>query len=132
MNENMIPVDGMVITEDTTLASGVYVLRDGPRIGADGVTLNGNGALLVNPSRQGAAIQAENRSGITLRNVAVSGFYHGIRFDHCRDVQIEQVRVRDTAEIEGSTRFSTCGIPLSRFTAARFCCMTFRRQRKRL
>jgi len=47
MQTNVIPVDGMVITEDTTFAPGVYPLRQGITIGADGVTLDGGGALLV-------------------------------------------------------------------------------------
>ena len=105
MRENVIPVDGMVITEDTRLAPGVYALRDGLKIAADGITLEGAGVLLVNPARQQVGIHAENRQGVTIRGIAVSGFYHGLRFDHCRDVVVEGVRVRDTHEIEGIETF---------------------------
>ena len=105
MKENVIPVDGMVITEDTRFAPGVYPLTQGITIGADRVTLEGEGVLLVDQTRTGAAIGATNRSGITVRGISISGFYHGIRFDHCRDAVVENVRIRDTAEIEGIDTF---------------------------
>jgi parallel beta-helix repeat protein len=105
MKENVIPADGMVITEDTRLAPGVYALREGLKIGADGVMLDGTGALLVGTHHQGAAIYGENHAGVMVRGIAISGFFHGLRFDHCQDVQIHGVRVRDTAEIEGIDTF---------------------------
>jgi parallel beta-helix repeat protein len=101
MKANVIPTDGMVITEDTKLVPGVYPLRQGLTIGADGVMLDGDGVTLIDVSQRGAGIQAENRSGISLRGLTISGFYHGIRLDHCRDIRIEQVSVRNTAEIAG-------------------------------
>jgi parallel beta-helix repeat protein len=105
MQENVIPLDGMTITQDTRLAPGVYALKEGLKIGADGITLDGNGALLIDESRQGAGIVGSKRRGVTVRNLAISGFYHGLRFDDCQDVQIGAVRVRDTAEIEGIDTF---------------------------
>ena len=105
MRENVIPVDGMVITEDTRFAPGVYPLQRGITLGADGITVEGDGVLLVNATRQGVGIHAENRRQITVRGLAVSGFFHGLRFDHCQDVQVENVRVRDTYEIEGIDTF---------------------------
>jgi parallel beta-helix repeat protein len=101
MKHNVIPQDGMVITEDTTFAPGVYYLRQGLRLGANDISIEGEGVTLVDESHQGAGIHAENRSGVTIRNIALSGFYHGIRCDHCQNVTIEDVRIRDTAEIEG-------------------------------
>src|SRR6266542_2472533 len=41
------PEDGMKITRDTRLAPGVYFLPHGIEVGADHVTLDGNGALLI-------------------------------------------------------------------------------------
>ena len=105
MKENIIPVDGMVITEDTAFAPGVYPLSKGITIDADGVKLTGKGVTLVNPSHEGAAIHAENRANITVQDIAITGYYHGIRFDHCRNIAIDKVRVRDTAEIEGIDTF---------------------------
>jgi parallel beta-helix repeat protein len=105
MRENVVPVDGLVITEDTRFAPGIYPLREGLKIAADGVTVEGAGTVLVDQGRKGIGIHAENRRNITVRGIAISGFYHGLRFDHCRDVQVETVRVRDTYEIEGIDTF---------------------------
>jgi parallel beta-helix repeat protein len=113
MKENVIPVDGMVITEDTQFAPGVYPLKKGLTIGADNVTLEGAGVLLVDQSRQGVGIHAENRKNITVRGLATSGFYHGIHFDHCQDVTIDNVRIRDTAEIEGIDVFLYLWLPIA-------------------
>ncbi|MCK6576884.1 MAG: right-handed parallel beta-helix repeat-containing protein [Anaerolineae bacterium] len=105
MRENVIPVDGMVITEDTRFAPGVYPLQQGVTLAVDGIIVEGEGALLVNTSRQGVGVHAENRRGVTVRGLALSGFYHGLRFDGCRDVLVEDVRVRNTYEIEGIDTF---------------------------
>jgi len=105
MRENVIPVDGMVITEDTKFAPGVYPLSKGLTIGANNVTINGEGVLLVDTTHKGVALHAENRSQITIKGLATSGFYHGLRFDHCKDITIDRVRARDTDEIEGIDDF---------------------------
>jgi parallel beta-helix repeat protein len=105
MLDNIIPVDGMVITESTRFAPGIYPLRQGISINGDNVTIEGEGVLFVNQTRTGVGIQARGQQHITVRGIALSGFYHGLRFDDCRDVQVEHVRVRDTYEIEGIDTF---------------------------
>src|SRR5215217_3209700 len=105
MKENVIPVDGLRITEDTKLSPGVYALAQGVIIDADNVKLDGTGVLLIDQSRQGAGIRAEGRNGITIQGISISGFYHGIRLDHCQDVTVQDVTVRDTGEIEGISTF---------------------------
>lgn len=113
MKEQVVPADGMIIREDTRLAPGIYALSKGLIIDADGVTLDGGGALLVDHSRQGVGIRAEGRRGITIRGIRISGFYHGIRLDACQDVTIENIRIRDTAEIEGIDTFLYLWKPIS-------------------
>ncbi len=43
----VMPIDGMVITEDTVFEPGIYALPNGVSIGASGITLDMNGAVLV-------------------------------------------------------------------------------------
>ncbi|MBI1279258.1 MAG: hypothetical protein GC179_14115 [Anaerolineaceae bacterium] len=105
MLENVIPVDGMVITEDTRFAPGVYPMSKGLIINVDNVTIEAEGVLLVDMSHKGIALQAESRKGITVKGLSTSGFNHGLRFDHCENITIEDVRARDTDEIEGIDEF---------------------------
>ncbi len=55
MTDLVIPEDGMKITRDTTLKPGVYFLPNGIEVGADNITLDGNGALLIGSDFKGAA-----------------------------------------------------------------------------
>ncbi|MBN1202491.1 MAG: right-handed parallel beta-helix repeat-containing protein [Anaerolineae bacterium] len=106
MSDNgVVPSDGMIITQDTRLAPGTYVLPNGITIAADNVTLDGTGALLVSREQTGVGIRIEGQRGVTIRGLAISGYYHGIRADHCHDLTIKNVRIRDTAEIEGIDTF---------------------------
>jgi parallel beta-helix repeat protein len=111
-DKSVIPTDGMIITQDTRLAPGVYVLPDGITLDADNITLDGGGALLVSPAYTGEGIRVSGRRGVTIRGVTISGYYHGIRADHSHDLTIENVRIRDTAEIEGIDTFLYLWHPL--------------------
>lgn len=103
--KTIVPTDGMRITENTRLAPGVYSLPRGITIAVDGITLDGTDALLVGKDYASVGICAEGRKGITIQGVSIAGYYHGIRLSGCQDVTIENVRVRDTAEIEGIDTF---------------------------
>jgi parallel beta-helix repeat protein len=105
MSTPVVPTDGMLITEDVTFAPGVYDLPNGVVIGADGVTIHGAGALLVGRGQKGIGVAAQGRRGITVRGLALSGYYHGIRMDDCADVNLENLKIRDTQEIEGIDSF---------------------------
>jgi parallel beta-helix repeat protein len=87
------------------LAPGVYVLPRGLEIGADGVTLDGNGALLVGIGRTGSGVRVRGRHGVTIRNLRLSEYYHGIAAEDCRDLTIEDCTVRATAEEPANTLF---------------------------
>jgi hypothetical protein len=105
MTPTVVPTDGMTITESVRLAPGVYDLPNGITVGADGVTVEGPGALLVGQGHTCVGIRAEGRQNITIRDLAIAGYTHGIRADHCQDVTLENLRVRDTFEIEGIETF---------------------------
>jgi parallel beta-helix repeat protein len=108
------PSDGMTITQNTRFTPGVYVLPHGITLAADHIILDGGGALIVSPESSGAGIHVDGRHDLTIRNIRISGYVHGIRADHCADLTIENVHVRDTAEIEGIDTFLYLWHPLEK------------------
>lgn len=93
------------IRSDTRLAPGVYHLPDGLRILSDGVTLDGGGALLVGSDRRGEGVRIEGRSGVTVRNLRLREYRHGIVARDCRGVTVQGVQVASTAEELPNTLF---------------------------
>ncbi|HEY3268769.1 MAG TPA: NosD domain-containing protein [Armatimonadota bacterium] len=93
----IVPKDGMVIRRSVTLKPGVYALPHGLVIGANAVTLDGNGATLVGAGK-GQAVLAVKRTGVTVRNLRIQSYRWGIRMDGAVNPVIEGCRVRDTAE----------------------------------
>lgn len=114
MRKNVVPVNGMVIAEDTQFASGVYILPDGIRIGADGITLCGDNTLILSGAQAGTGIIAEGKRDITLKDLSLSGYYHGVRCDDCENVAVENLRIRDTWEIEGVDTFLYLWLPIEK------------------
>lgn len=105
MKANVIPTNGMTITESTRFSPGVYVLPDGLKIGADDLVLEGENTIIFGQSQTGVGIHLQGRSGVTIRGLSLSGYYHAIRADDCKDVVLEDINVRNTAEIEGIDTF---------------------------
>jgi parallel beta-helix repeat protein len=99
------PTDGMIITEDTRLESGIYALPNGIRIAADNVTIEGEGVHLVGLNYQSVGIAAQGRRGLTVKNVMISNYYHGIRFDDCEDIKLSHTSITRTAEVEPYVHF---------------------------
>src|SRR6266511_5325139 len=99
------PTDGMAIREDTSLAPGVYHLPRGIRIEADGVTLDGSGALLIGSEREGRGVSLEGRSGVTIRNLRLREYYHGIHARGGRGLTVEGNQISSTAEAAPNTVF---------------------------
>jgi parallel beta-helix repeat protein len=95
----------MVITEDTRLAPGVYVLPNGIRIGADKVMLDGTGVHIVSPEKKGVGIHIQGKHAVHISGISISGFYHGIRIDDSEEIHLQGITVRDTHEIEGIDTF---------------------------
>jgi parallel beta-helix repeat protein len=108
----VIPTDGMILTGDTQLAAGTYVLPNGLTIGADGITVAGDNTLILSPEQKGSAITIDGRRNVTIRDLAISGFYYGVRADRSEHITVEKVRVRDTWEIEGIDTFLYLWLPI--------------------
>ncbi len=103
--KTVVPSDGMVIREDVAFASGVYHLPRGIVIGADGVTLDGNGALLVGADRTGVGVTLRGHNGVTVRNLRVQEYYHGIRAEDASGLTLVNNRITATAEVAPNTIF---------------------------
>lgn len=73
------PADGMVITEDTVFTPGEYSLPNGVSIGADGVTLDMNGAVLVGTGFQNYGVTCLGYDNVEIRNGVARGYYYGVR-----------------------------------------------------
>lgn len=107
------PTDGMVIAADTTLAPGVYHLPGGLVIDADGVTLDGGGALLVGGGA-GRGVSVRGRGGVTIKNLRLHGYYHGIAAEACGGLTVAGCEVRATAEVRANTVFLDIWRPVER------------------
>lgn len=105
MTTPITPTSGLVLRENTRLRPGVYVLPAGLTIAADGVSLDGGGATLVGVGREGAGVSVEGHAGVTIRNLRVCEYYHGLVARNCRDIRLELNRIAATAEVPANTAF---------------------------
>jgi parallel beta-helix repeat protein len=105
MSATVTPTPGLVIRENTRLQPGVYVLPAGLTIAAAGVTLDGNGATLVGVDRQGAGIQVDGHANVTIRNVRIQDYCHGIVVRNGKHITVERNQIAATAEIPANTIF---------------------------
>lgn len=105
MPKTVKPTDGMVITEDTTLERGVYLLPKGITIGADNVTLDCNGAVLVGANREGRGVTCVGHRGVTIRGARLREYYHGIYCKDGSDLLVTGNQVASTAEVDANTIF---------------------------
>lgn len=101
----IVPVDGMVITKDTVLQPGVYVLPHGIVIGADDVSLDGNGALLLGRKRLGQGVSVEGYNGITIKNLHLREYKRGIGARGCRKLSVLNCVITSTAELPPNSVF---------------------------
>lgn len=99
------PSNGMKVKEDLTLAPGTYHLPDGMRIARSGVTLDGNDAHLLGNRDSPVGIRLAGLHGVTLRNLKLSSYKHGILAEECTDLTIEANQIRETAEVPSNTDF---------------------------
>jgi parallel beta-helix repeat protein len=99
------PEDGMHITQDTTFEPGVYLLSEGITIAADGICLEGRGAVLVGCSTVGNGVTLSHQQNVTIRNLQILNYQHGIFAQDCKNLVIDGCRVSATAEVPANTIF---------------------------
>ncbi len=95
----------MVITADTTLPGGTLYLPEGLQIEADGVTLNGNGTTLIGDDFSGNGVFVNGKNAVTITNLRVQNFAHGIRAENCGALTIAGVTAASTAEPDPNGEF---------------------------
>lgn len=94
----------MLIQTDMTLRYEPTLLPDGITVTADNITLDGNGATLVG-NGTGAGIRLNGRHGVTIRNMRILNFEHGIHAADCTGLTLQNCAVSNTAEIPPNTIF---------------------------
>lgn len=93
------PTSGMTLTEDTRFQPGIYILEEGITLAADGITLDGAGAHLIGLNHQGIGVRLTGVREVTIRNLQISGFFHGIRATDCQALLVKHCKISDTAEV---------------------------------
>lgn len=97
--QTVVPTDGMQVSADVTLASGTYLLKGGIDVAADGVVLDGNGATLLGVDQQGSGIRLRGRREVTIKNVRIRNYYHGIELRDCERITITACSIRGTGQM---------------------------------
>ncbi len=85
---DVVPTDGMVITQDTTFLPGTYYLPNGVSIGAAGITLDMNGATLVGTTYNNYGVTCIGHADVTIKNGVIHTYYYGIRVENGSGIQI--------------------------------------------
>jgi parallel beta-helix repeat protein len=78
----VVPTDGMVITSNTVFAPGSYALPHGVSVGASGVDLDLNGAVLVGSGGTTFGVTSIGRSNVNIHGGALHGYYYGVRIEN--------------------------------------------------
>jgi len=103
--ELLTPTDGMVLRQSACLQPGVYVLPAGISIDADGLTLDGNGATIIGAERQGTGIAICGRRNVTICNLRLLDYYHGIAACDAAEITLRDNQISGTAEVPANTVF---------------------------
>ncbi|MCH7870958.1 MAG: right-handed parallel beta-helix repeat-containing protein [Planctomycetes bacterium] len=99
------PTDAMTIRSNVRLKPGVYALPNGISIAADGVTLDGAGVTLIGHDRAGAGLRIDGCKNVTVKNLAIREYRHGIHASACQRLQLEQNQITSTGEVQANTVF---------------------------
>jgi len=78
------PIDGMTVKESVEFCSGTYDMPNGLTIGADGITVDCNGAILRGEGISGVGIILENVSDVELHDCHVLTYDQGILLKNVR------------------------------------------------
>ncbi len=94
---------------DTTLDAGIHT--EPIQITNSQLTLNGNGGMLVGASYEGTGLLIENCQQVTIKNLRIVGFRHGIVARNCRQIAIENCHISATSEMPANREFLNIWLP---------------------
>lgn len=94
----VVPTDDLVISTDTLLCPGTYELPHGIEINAEDVIVCGMDTTLCG-NGTGFGITAVSSDYITLVNVTVRNYFHGLHFHECEHLTITHCNIWDTPEL---------------------------------
>jgi parallel beta-helix repeat protein len=98
-------MNGLTVNKDTKLEPQVYLLPEGITIDSDNIILDGNGATIMGFDKTGQGINVSGRKNITIKNVRILNFYHGISIKKSEKVEVYNCTITSTAEIQSNTLF---------------------------
>jgi parallel beta-helix repeat protein len=84
----VVPFDGRVFITNTVLVQGTYNLPNGVSIGASGVTLDMNGAVLVGSNFNNYGVTSIGHDAVVIKNGTIRGYYYGVRIENGTNVQV--------------------------------------------
>ena len=96
------------------MKTGTYHLPDSITIQGNNITVDGNDALIVSNQHDGVGVFAKDVQQLSIKNLRVSGYYHGVRVDGGQDVTLDKLTIRDTKEIEGIDTFLYLWLPIEK------------------
>src|SRR5574339_187082 len=99
------PMNGLTINKDTELEAQVYLLPEGITIDSDNLTLDGQGAIIMGMDKTGQGIKVSGRKNITIKNLRVMNYYHGISIEKSREIEISTCVITSTAETPANPLF---------------------------
>jgi parallel beta-helix repeat protein len=99
-------MDGLTINKDTKLEPKVYLLPEGITIDSDNVVLDGHGATIMGTDKAASqGIKVSGRKNITIKNLRILNYYHGISIQKSTGVEICDCTITLTTEIQSNTLF---------------------------
>jgi len=99
------PQNAMTISEDTELVPGTYVLPDGITIHGDNIRVVADNVHIIGVDHQGVGVRIRDSKHVTLTGLSSSTYYHGIYAEHCENLTLDNLTIRDTYEIDNITTF---------------------------
>jgi parallel beta-helix repeat protein len=96
------PTDGMVITQSVQFCSGTYTLPNGVVVGADNITIDGNGAALDGSNYLGFGVFINGHHNVTVKNLTAKRYYYGVRCENSNHLTVENCNFSDNRVIAGN------------------------------